>query len=83
MRLDWIEAKDFRNYRKLTLGVPRGLVTVVGPNGHGKTNLLEALYYLCALTSPRVASDLPLVRSDEAGDTPASEIGRASCRERV
>jgi DNA replication and repair protein RecF len=34
----------------------------VGPNGHGKTNLLEGLYYLCALESPRVHSDLPLIR---------------------
>jgi DNA replication and repair protein RecF len=34
----------------------------VGPNGQGKTNLLEAMHYLCALASPRVHSDMPLVR---------------------
>ena len=72
MRLDWVEARDFRNYRGVSLRVPPGLVTVVGPNGHGKTNLLEGLYYLCALTSPRVASDLPLVRSTREGSEPAS-----------
>ena len=73
MRLDWIEARDFRNYRELSLRVPGTLTAVVGPNGHGKTNLLEALYYLCALTSPRVSADLPLVRSVERSGAGSSE----------
>ena len=62
MRLAWIEARDFRNHRETSLEVPAGLVAVVGPNGQGKTNLLEAMYYLFVLASPRVRSDLPLVR---------------------
>jgi DNA replication and repair protein RecF len=62
VRLAWIEARDFRNHRETSLEVPEGLVAVVGPNGQGKTNLLEAMHYLCALASPRVRSDLPLVR---------------------
>ncbi len=62
MRLAWIQARDFRNHRETSLEVPSGLVAVVGPNGQGKTNLLEAMHYLCALESPRVHSDLPLVR---------------------
>jgi DNA replication and repair protein RecF len=62
VRLAWIEARDFRNHRETSLEVPAGLVAVVGPNGEGKTNLLEAMYYLFALASPRVRSDLPLVR---------------------
>ena len=62
MRLEWIEARDFRNHGETSLEVPCGAVTVVGPNAQGKTNLLEAMYYLCALESPRVRADLPLVR---------------------
>ena len=62
MRLAWIEARDFRNHRETSLEVPPGLIAVVGPNGQGKTNLLEAMHYLCALESARVHSDLPLVR---------------------
>jgi DNA replication and repair protein RecF len=62
VRLAWIEVRDFRNYREATLEVPAGLTAVVGPNGQGKTNLLEAMYYLCGLRSPRVRGDLPLVR---------------------
>jgi DNA replication and repair protein RecF len=63
VRLLWIEVRDFRNHRELTLQVPPGLTVVVGPNGRGKTNLLEAAHYLCTLASPRVSTDLPLVRS--------------------
>jgi DNA replication and repair protein RecF len=63
VRLLWIEARDFRNHREVSLEVPTGLTAAVGPNGEGKTNLLEAMYYLCALHSPRVSADLPLVRS--------------------
>jgi len=62
VRLTWLEARDFRNHREVALEVPPGLTAVVGPNGRGKTNLLEAINYLCALGSPRISSDLPLVR---------------------
>ena len=63
MRLLWIEARDFRNHPETSLEVPPGLTAVVGPNAQGKTNLLEAIFYLCSLESPRVRADLPLVRS--------------------
>jgi len=63
VRLGWIEVRDFRNHEAASLQVGPGLTAVVGPNGRGKTNLLEAIYYLCWLASPRVSNDLPLVRS--------------------
>ena len=63
MRLLWIEARDFRNHPETALEVPSGLTAVVGPNAQGKTNLLEAIFYLCSLESPRVRADLPLVRA--------------------
>ena len=62
MRALWVEARDFRNHQELSVEVPAGLTAVVGPNGRGKTNFLEAIYYLSALASPRVSTDLPLVR---------------------
>jgi DNA replication and repair protein RecF len=34
----------------------------IGPNGYGKTNLVEALWYSSTLSSHRVATDMPLVR---------------------
>ena len=63
MHVAWIEVRDFRNHADVRLELSPGLTAVVGPNGRGKTNLLEAIYYLCWLVSPRVSSDLPLVRS--------------------
>ncbi len=62
MRLLWIEVKDFRNHPDTRLQVPPGLSVAVGGNGEGKTNLLEAAFYLLSLSSPRASSDLPLVR---------------------
>src|SRR3954467_2767779 len=63
MRLLWGELKDFRNHEDTRLDVPDGVVVAVGANGEGKTNLLEGMYYLFTLSSPRVSATLPLVRS--------------------
>ena len=62
MRLAWGELRDFRNHTQTRVEPPPGLVVVVGENGQGKTNLLEGLYYLFALESPRASADEPLVR---------------------
>jgi DNA replication and repair protein RecF len=63
VRLSWLEARDFRNHQDVRLEISPGLTAVAGPNGEGKTNLLEAMYYLTALVTPRVSNDLPLVRT--------------------
>jgi DNA replication and repair protein RecF len=62
VRVEWLEVRDFRNHRELSMEFGPGLTAVAGPNARGKTNLLEAVCYLCSLVSPRVSSDLPLVR---------------------
>jgi len=78
VHLLWVELRDFRNHAETALEVPDGLVGVVGPNGEGKTNLLEGIYYLCSLTSPRAATDSPLVRK---GVSSAYLRGEAEGRE--
>ena len=62
MKLLWIELRDFRNHRETGLEVPEGQTCLVGPNGEGKTNLLEGMFYLLTLSSPRVSSDPLLIR---------------------
>jgi DNA replication and repair protein RecF len=53
---------DFRSYPTAELSLEPGVSTLVGPNGHGKTNLVEAVCYVATLASHRVASTAPLVR---------------------
>jgi DNA replication and repair protein RecF len=53
---------DFRSYAGLELEFEPGVCVLVGPNGHGKTNVVEAVGYLATHGSHRVAQDQPLVR---------------------
>jgi len=53
---------DFRSWEHAELEFDPGVSVLVGPNGQGKTNLLEALGYLSTLGSHRVSTDAPLVR---------------------
>ncbi len=57
-----IELVDFRSYEHVQLSLRAGVTVLVGRNGQGKTNVVEALGYLATLGSHRVASDQPLVR---------------------
>jgi DNA replication and repair protein RecF len=57
-----LELVDFRSYSRVVVEFEPGCSTLVGPNGVGKTNLVEALGYLATLSSHRVAQDAPLVR---------------------
>jgi DNA replication and repair protein RecF len=54
--------RDFRSWSYADLELAPGRTVFVGPNGYGKTNLLEALWYSSTLSSHRVATDAPLVR---------------------
>jgi DNA replication and repair protein RecF len=54
---------DFRSYPVAEIDLEPGVTTLIGPNGQGKTNLVEAIGYLATGASHRVASDDPLVRN--------------------
>ncbi|QAV70672.1 DNA replication/repair protein RecF [Salinibacterium sp. UTAS2018] len=62
MRVTHVELKDFRNYKELTLELGAGPTLIVGSNGQGKTNLVEALGFLSTLGSHRVSTDHAMVR---------------------
>jgi DNA replication and repair protein RecF len=53
---------DFRSYESVELPLEPGISAFVGPNGQGKTNLVEAIGYVATHGSHRVAGDAPLVR---------------------
>ena len=62
MHLSHLSVIDFRSYAMAELPLAPGVTTLIGLNGQGKTNLVEAAGYLATLGSHRVAGDTPLVR---------------------
>lgn len=65
---------DFRSYEAVHLRCPSGLCAVTGPNGVGKTNLLEAIGYLATLSSFRSAPLDALIRSGSQSAVLRAEI---------
>jgi DNA replication and repair protein RecF len=55
--------RDFRSWAHVDLELQPGRTVFVGPNGFGKTNLIEALWYSTTLGSHRVGTDMPLIRA--------------------
>jgi len=66
-RLTRLVARDFRNLAHVEIAPPADGLVVIGDNGQGKTNLLEAIYYLQILRSARGARDQDLVRFGAEG----------------
>jgi DNA replication and repair protein RecF len=70
--------RDFRNLERVHVAVPSEGFAIVGDNGHGKTNLLEAIYYLHLLRSARGTRDQDVIRFGAAAFhiSAEAEIGR-------
>ncbi|MFK0197604.1 DNA replication/repair protein RecF [Streptomyces lavendulae] len=62
MHVSHLSLADFRSYARAEVPLAPGVTAFVGPNGQGKTNLVESIGYLATLGSHRVSSDAPLVR---------------------
>ena len=77
-RLTALAIRDFRNLARIDLAPPPDGFALVGENGQGKTNLLEAIHYLQLLRSFRGARDVELVRFDTDGFHVSAEIAHAA-----
>ena len=62
MKLDRLKLFDFRNYETLDASFVPGVNLLVGENAQGKTNLLEAIFYLSAAKSFRTAHPQEMIR---------------------
>ncbi len=62
MHLTRLALTDFRSYVSVDVPLAAGVTIFSGPNGEGKTNLVEAVAYVATLASHRAALDAPLVR---------------------
>ncbi len=75
MRFDELELENFRNYSNTQVNFSDGVNVIKGDNAQGKTNMLEAMYIICAGRSFRAKSDRELIRfgSDFASIKAAGE----------
>lgn len=62
MHLTQLRLHNFRSYQQVTLLPPEGITILVGDNGAGKTNLLEAIHLCCLGRSHRTSSDQDMIR---------------------
>jgi DNA replication and repair protein RecF len=60
--VEHLSLTGFRSYEQLDTAIEPGITVFVGPNGVGKTNIVEAIGYLATLSSHRVSADRPLIR---------------------
>ena len=67
--------RDYRNFERLECEFPEAGVAIIGPNGSGKTNLLEAICYLEIFRSFRGVSDRKLVRFGQSVFRVEGEVG--------
>ncbi len=67
MKFQSLRLKNFRNYQELSLAIPEGVVVFVGPNGQGKTNLMEAFHFLLRGESFRPVSQDSLLAHHQGG----------------
>jgi DNA replication and repair protein RecF len=63
--VEHLSLTGFRSYGQLDTAIEPGITVFVGPNGVGKTNIVEAIGYLATLSSHRVSTDKPLISFGE------------------
>ena len=64
IRITKLSLSNFRNFSECSLDLEPGITVFQGPNGHGKSNLMEAVYLIAIAKSPRSSSDRELLGWD-------------------
>lgn len=78
MRLTKIEIIGFKSFKdKLTLNVPKGITAIVGPNGCGKSNIIDALKWALGEQNPRSLRAKSMEDIIFAGTTDFAPVGMA------
>ena len=76
MHITHLSLTNFRNYGRLELPLPQGPILLYGNNAQGKTNLLEAIYYLATTRSPHADNDAQLLNWNAAQANEPIVVGR-------
>ena len=66
MYLRHLSLTNFRNFTRLDIDIPQGVVLLTGANAQGKTSVLEAIYFLAAFTSFQTHADRQIINFHEA-----------------
>lgn len=64
MRLKDLKLINYRNCKDLELDLSADKILIIGKNAQGKTNILESIYFLSALKSPRTSNNIELINFD-------------------
>lgn len=83
MHVRWLELSAFRNYASLSFAPDPGLNALIGPNGQGKTSLLEACHLLLTGRSFRTSRVAECVAWDAPAATVTGEVAEAEQRRRM
>ncbi|MDD3383364.1 MAG: DNA replication/repair protein RecF [Bacilli bacterium] len=74
MKINKLKLLNFRNYKKLETTFQDGTTLIIGNNGRGKTNIVEALYFLSILKSFREEDSKTLIKNGEDFSTIEIEV---------
>jgi DNA replication and repair protein RecF len=78
MHIHRLSLTNFRNYGRLELKLPLGATLLHGANAQGKTNLLEAIYYLATSRSPQAEQDAHLINWEADTGSDPVVVGRVA-----
>lgn len=66
MKILNLKLKNYRNCINVELDLNSQKILIIGKNAQGKTNILESIYFLSALKSPRTANNLEFINFEKA-----------------
>ena len=78
MKLKSLHLTNYRNCDNISLDMDNDKVLIIGKNAQGKTNILEGVYFLSALKSPRTSNIKDFVKFDAEGFSLECEIEKSN-----
>ena len=78
MRLLELKLTNYRNCKDLTLNLNSEKILIIGKNAQGKTNILESIYFLSTLKSPRTSNNIEIINFDAEATQIETELIKAN-----
>lgn len=78
MKIIKIKLKNYRNCHDIDMDLSSQKILIIGKNAQGKTNILESIYFLSTLKSPRTANNLELIKFDNPKMEISAEVEKSN-----